>query len=136
MDEPWWKSHIDEIRSVFRGDLASSSQHVSRHGVQSLGTMGVGWNPHGNSGAGAIALACLASTGPVYMLGYDCKKTGGQAHWHPDHPKGLGNAGSIAKWPGQFQKLRIAYGSHNIFNCSRETALTAFSRMPLEDALT
>ena len=135
MDEPWWRIHLDEIRQTFRGDLVSSSQAVRKHGVESLGTLGVGWNPFGNSGAAAVSLACLASTGRKYLVGYDCKKAQGRAHWHGDHPKGLGNAGSIAKWPSQIEKLRAAYAGHRIFNCSRETALAVFPRMQLEDAL-
>lgn len=136
MDDAWWRVHIDEVRGVFSGDLVSSSQTIRKYGVESLGTSGVGWNPYGNSGAAALSLACLASTGPKYLIGYDCKKSDGQAHWHADHPKGLGNAGSIAKWPAQFTKLRAANAAHRIFNCSRDTALFVFPRMTLEDALT
>ncbi len=135
MDEPWWAAHIKEVRGLFRGDLLSSSQQVRKHGVRSLGTMGKGWSPYGNSGAGAISLACFAGARRVLMLGYDCQRTGGKAHWHGDHPKGLGNAGSINKWPGQFAKLKAAMAGVEIINCSRETALRCFPRARLEDCL-
>jgi hypothetical protein len=137
MDEPWWAQHIQEVREVFRGDLCSSSQHVKRHGVRSLGTMGRGWNPYGNSGAGAVSLACLAGARRVLMLGYDCQNTGGKVHWHGNHPRGLGNAGSMAKWPAQFAKLAssVAPTGVEVINCSRATALTVFPRSDLESEL-
>lgn len=97
--------------------------------------MGKGWNPHGNSGCGAISLACFAGARRVLMLGYDCQKTGGKTHWHGDHPKGLGNAGSVHKWPAQFASLKAKMSGVEIINCSRETALTVFPRASLEQTL-
>ena len=89
----------------------------------------------GNSGAGAIAMAAKAGATRVILLGYDCQRTGGKAHWHGDHPPMLGNAGSMPKWPDQFKRLAASIEGVEVINCSRETALRAFVRMPLEDAL-
>ena len=72
----------------------------------------------------------------IYLLGYDCQHTGGQRHWHGDHPKGMGNAGTVAKWPRQFRELVRFVPGAQIINCSRETALTVFPRAPLESVLT
>jgi hypothetical protein len=136
MDEPWWALHIKEVRDVFRGDLCSSSQHVKRHGVRSLGTMGRGWEPYGNSGAGAVSLAAFAGAARIMLLGYDCKNgPGGKVHWHGNHPRGLGNAGSMPKWPAQFAKLARAVAGVEVINCSRATALTVFPRSDLESEL-
>lgn len=135
MDEPWWAQHIKEVREVFRGDLCSSSQHVKRHGVRSLGTMGRGWQPFGNSGAGAVSLAALAGACRVLLLGYDCQTSGGKVHWHGNHPRGLGNAGSMPKWPAQFAKLSASLSGVEVINCSRATALTVFPRSDLESEL-
>lgn len=135
MDEPWWAQHIKEVREVFRGDLCSSSQHVKRHGVRSLGTMGRGWDPYGNSGAGAVSLAAVAGARRVLLLGYDCQTSGGKVHWHGNHPRGLGNAGSMPKWPAQFAKLAASLSGVEVINCSRATALTVFPRSDLESEL-
>jgi hypothetical protein len=135
MDKAWWDMHITEIRSVFRGDLCTTSNQVKHLGLKPMGTYKRGWDPYGNSGAGAVSLAGLAGAKRVLMLGYDCAKTGGKAHWHGDHPKGLGNAGSIHKWPQQFAKLKAGMAGVEIINCSRDTALTLFPRRPLEDCL-
>lgn len=89
----------------------------------------------GNSGAGAIALAAKAAASRVILLGYDCQKTGGMVHHHGDHPEGLGNAGSMPKWPAQFANLAAAMKGVEVINCSRETALTAFPRGELESVL-
>ena len=90
---------------------------------------------YGNSGGGAIAMAVKAGASRVILLGYDCQKSGGKVHWHGDHPQGLGNAGSMPKWPEQFKRLAASIEGVEVINCSRDTALRAFPRMALEDAL-
>lgn len=88
-----------------------------------------------NSGAGAIALAHHFGARRVLLIGYDCQHTGGRAHWHADHPHGLGNAGSVGKWPAQFRNLVQSVRGLEIINCSRETALTMFPRASLKEML-
>jgi len=128
MDRAWWKAHIDDVRRVFKGCLASS--YPQQGEIRRLTVV-----EHKNSGAGAIAAAVQAGASRVMLLGYDCQKTGGRAHWHGDHPEGLGNAGSMDKWPRQFQRLADTLRGVEILNCSRETALTCFPRADLETAL-
>lgn len=135
MDEPWWRQHGVEVRQHFHGETVSIAAQVRRLKVTVLSSGGQGFRAYGNSGAGAISLACFAGAWRVLLLGFDCQRTGGKAHWHGDHPKGLGNAGSLPKWPGQFKKLREAFPDLEIINCSRETALTAFPRGRLEEWL-
>lgn len=69
------------------------------------------------------------------MIGYDCQKTGGKAHWHGDHPKPLGNAGAVDKWPAQFKDMLRYLRGVSVINCSRETALSCFPRATLEEFL-
>lgn len=90
---------------------------------------------YGNSGAGAISLAAQGNAKRIVLLGFDCQKTGGKAHWHGDHPSNLGNAGSIPKWHVRFAEQARDLGYIEIINCSRETALTCFQRAKLEDTL-
>ena len=131
MDEAWWRHYIDEVKDTFTGERVS---HGVRRDVQRIRT------PYfrqagQNIGAGAIALAHHFGARVVYLLGYDCQRTGGKAHWHGDHPAGLGNAGSVDKWPGQFQELAKHLGRINVINCSRETVHTVFPRRPLHEVL-
>lgn len=89
-----------------------------------------------NSGAAAIVYAIThLKAREVLLLGYDCSFWHGKKHWHADHPKGLGNAGTIGNWPEGFKKLAHTYPNKAIINCSRRTALTMFPRDRLENRL-
>jgi hypothetical protein len=135
MDRGWWMKHIHEVRDTFSGELATTSGQVRDFGLEPMGTYGVGFHPHGNSGAGLVAISHMAGAARVIMLGYDCQKTDGKAHWHGDHPRGLGNAGAVAKWPAQFAKLAETVKGMEVINCTRTTALDCFPRMDLDKAL-
>lgn len=130
MDRAWWRVHIDEVRHAFTGALWAPFSGL--HGVQR-----VSFAPPlpRNSGAGAIALAVYLGARRIVLLGFDAQHTGGRAHWHADHPKGLGNAGSVAKWPEQFHQAAARLNGAEVVNASRVTALTCFRRVSLEDAL-
>lgn len=88
-----------------------------------------------NSGAGAVELAIQLGAQNIILLGYDMQHTGGKKHWHGDHPKPLYNAGKVANWPAEFEKIKKANPGINIINCSRQSALSIFPRMSLEEAL-
>lgn len=93
---------------------------------------------HGmNSGYQAINLAYHFGVSRILLIGYDMQRTGGQAHWHGDHPKGLTNAEGLNKWAARFPKLAedLAKEGVEVINCSRETALRCFSRARLEDVI-
>lgn len=137
MDRQWWDYHIEEVHQVFRGALLAP---IRRGGVTFMQKL---LHKASNSGAGAMLAAAEMGAQKLVLLGYDCQKTGGRAHWHPDHPtkpahghrKGLGNAGSVDKWPGQFEQVAKRLRHLQIVNCSRATALTCFPRQPLEATL-
>ena len=89
-----------------------------------------------NSGAGAISLADLFGARKIILLGYDCKyDDDGKRHWHGNHPKELGNAGSLPKWFGHFDDIAKRVTHCNVINATRDTALTMWPRIPLEEAL-
>jgi hypothetical protein len=126
MDRKWWNQYFPRV-SDFAGELAAPLKFdgVKRYSIETFK----------NSGAGAINLAITLGAKRVILLGYDCQKTGGKAHWHGNHEKGLGNAGSIRDWPAQFAKLAKVYPDTDIINASRETALTCFRRADLDEVL-
>jgi hypothetical protein len=72
----------------------------------------------------------------IVLLGYDCQHTGGQAHWHGDHPPGLGNAKGVSEWPSHFRAVAHLLRGIEVINASRATALSMFRRSTLEEALT
>lgn len=128
-DLKWWKHYDARIRETFKGDCV---------------TGGCKWNGaelhpvplYQNGGCGAISLAIHRGARRVILLAYDAQKTGGQVHHHGNHPKGLGNAGSMSTWPKLFRKLAMTLGKRaEIVNASRETALDMFPRIDLETAI-
>jgi len=128
MDRVWWDRYLAEVEKKFSGRKISpiyinpSVQYIRFwHGC--------------NSGQGAIHLAALWGAKKVILLGYDAQHTGGQAHCHGDHPKGLLNAGAVSDWPDQFQYTANAHPGLEIINCTRQTALTCFERRELDDEI-
>lgn len=135
MDVQWWKAHIAEVRQGFSGAKVSSSNLVRQFGVEYIAKSDR-FEAFGNSGAACVSLAASWGASKIIMLGYDCQRTNGMAHWHGDHPKGLGNAGAMGRWPDHFTKLAAKWaGKVDIVNCSRQTALTCFRRGTLEQEI-
>lgn len=127
MDAAWWNVYSEDVKSTFQGRSFSSN---SIRGVEKVAI-----NPQRNSGLGAIKLAMLYGAEKIVLLGYDCQHTDGKTHWHGDHPKGLGNAGSVQHWSMRFAGFARKASGVEIVNASRKTALECFPRMDLEDAL-
>jgi len=128
MDRAWWNKYRHQVAAGFRGECLTSAQNVP-------GAKTVIFRQGGNSGAGAMSLAEHFGARRIILLGYDCQYTGGKAHWHGNHPKGLGNAASLPKWQAQFAEMAGHLAHCHIINCSRHTALPFWPRQRLEDAL-
>ncbi len=127
MDRVWWNAYGKEAAS-FAGLKCTPITGIA--GTQRVHAMG-----SQNSGAGAIVLAVTFGARRVILLGYDCQHTDGKAHWHADHPKTMGNAGSVDKWPKQFADIAKKFSGIDIVNCTRSTALSCFKRAELESEL-
>lgn len=135
----WWQVHSREVRETFTGRTLTFCPKgaAARWGVETTLHREDWIDSFGNSGTAAISLAIATGASRVVMLGYDCQKTGGRTHWHGDHPRTLGNAISMPGWPKLFRKLAAWAEARRVpvMNASRETALTCFPRVTLEDAL-
>ena len=134
-DGAWWAHHKEELQA-FAGERVTFSSLGAKYGALQL-QMLMGFRGFGNSGAAAISLAVFGKAARVVMLGFDVQHTGGRTHWHGDHPGGLGNAVSVRKWPAKFAQAAVYAAKHGctVVNASRETALTCFPRVALEDEL-
>lgn len=125
MDRAWWRQYMDEVQASFQGLRITGHQKVS-------GVKHVKFRKCRHSGEGAIALAAqYGGARRIGLLGYDCQFTGGRAHWHPDHPKRLGNAGTVDKWADHLRTLAAELPGIEILNLTRETALTQWPRFEL-----
>jgi hypothetical protein len=130
MDRDWWKVHLDEVNESFIGERFSNNTHTGNYRTTKI------TQPcYANSGIGAIVTAIEGGAKKVILLGYDCQKTNGQAHWHGDHPKQLGNANRIDAWVHKFAEFSEKNKHIQIFNASRQTALTCFQRVDLDEAI-
>lgn len=126
MDRSWWQTYQIEASNVFTGEFSApiSIESVKQFKITA-----------GNSGAGAIVLAKELGCERVILLGCDCSHNQRKTHWHGDHPKHLGNAGTVNKMPEQFEKVKRYIGGMDVVNCSRVTRLNAFRIGKLEDEL-
>lgn len=70
-------------------------------------------------------------------MGYDMQHTGGKAHWHGDHPRGLANAQRLDRYVSHFPALAddLRRVGVKVVNCSRETALNCFERADIREVL-
>lgn len=134
-DTAWWAAHAAEVNTSFRGRRVSYHFGAAKYGAMAM-EREPGFRSYGNSGACAIALAALLGARRILLLGADCA-IGAKTHWHGDHPKALSNAKSHAVWPRQFQYAGAFARTlrAEVINCSRETKLTCFPRVPLSEAL-
>lgn len=136
MDMKWWQLHHKEVSAVFTGRKVSTSHAARAYGAESLAM--VPWFTRTlNSGEGAIVLAMAGHAKKIVLLGYDCQAPAGKMHWFGAHPKGLGNGGSIKKWPKHFANVARNAKNQGVFilNATRQTALTCFPLVDLEAAL-
>jgi len=129
MDRDWWDVYGAEVSATCVGARVTVASGV--RGVERIQ-----WDLSKNSGAGAIMLAAHWGARSIFLLGYDVQRTNGRAHWHGDHPKGLGNAGSLEHWTDHFNDVAARLRKTRIINCSRQTALSSFPRRSLESCLT
>jgi sugar phosphate isomerase/epimerase len=136
MDNVWWSHHADEVRRSFTG-LRVSPYGSPGHGVLAA-PADAGVKGAGNSGAGAINLAAWLGAAFIVLLGYDSKPDAdGRRHWHDAHPRPMSDAASMARWPTHMQRAaaRAAQLGIPVLNASRDTALTCFPRVSLEEVL-
>lgn len=134
MDKQWWIHHIDEVKTAFTGERLTIATLLHRFGTTQLRRPA--FEIYNNSGAGSVSLALMRGAARIVLLGYDLQYTEGKCHWHGDHPRGLGNAGSVARWPQAFRTLRKRLDAAGIeyINCTRDTALD-WPREDLEEVL-
>lgn len=86
----------------------------------------------GNSGATAILLADWLGAETVFLLGYDLAYDGEKRHFHDDYPVGLGNGGSVAKWPKQFKQVKEMIDCY-VINCTRGGILELWPRAIMQE---
>ena len=143
-DTEWWL-HPENIDAfAFRG-LKISCQAVAPAVFELRDAGSVGYedaqdcvHTYKNSGAQAIQIAAKSGAARILLLGFDMHRRNGD-HWHGLHPAGLRNTheGVYQKFCAQFSELapHLSARGVDVINCSPDSALTAFRKMDLSDAL-
>ncbi len=92
----------------------------------------------GNSGYQAVHLAVHLGVKRILLLGFDMRNgSNGRRHWFGNHPGKLNSGGSFSTWRTAFDKFAGVLQKMDIqvINCTPDTALRSFRRVPLEVAL-
>jgi hypothetical protein len=144
-DPKWYHWHADNPEfQHFQGQIWTQDETTAKENgfnyIKSTPGEGISTDPRviyqgSNSGFQAINLAYHLGARKIILLGYDMQLTNGQNHWFGKHPDGV--ISSYKNWIGYYNRLADDAKTKNldIINCSRQTALTCFTRQPLEKVL-
>jgi hypothetical protein len=83
-------------------------------------------------------LAYLWGAQTIILMGLDCSKApDGKDHWFGQHGPELTQRQPYDLWQAKFPRLAqdLKDDGVRVINCSRQTALTCFERMTLEEAI-
>lgn len=154
-DWTWWDHHLslhnpdhEKLERMERWTTMRQTQtkHPGVRWVQ-------GWNERSlsddparicwgrNSGYQAINIALLKGARRIVLLGFDMKfAPDGKKHWFGDHPTELHpkGGGDPQRWVGAFDDVARGlekFPGATVVNATRDTALTQFPRMTIQEAL-
>lgn len=146
-DHAWWQFYFSELATVFRGAELWTITNAARdqyklHWIYAHPKPTFEFNESSidaglNSGYQAVGLARLFGAKRILLLGYDFQRTGGRNHWHPDHPRNMGNGGDMPEWVKEMGRLapRLEKLGVEVVNCTRKTALQCFRRSSIQQEL-
>lgn len=132
-DHGWWQQHMHEMPP---GPQKWTCSYAAYREFPQLSLFRTNL-PTRNTGAKAIELAIHLGATRVILLGFDCSLKAG-VHWHGPHERTSNPEASLMpEWAGHFELMaRFAQERGvEVINCSRDTALTCFPRVALEEAL-
>ena len=137
-DYEWWQHHEDAVKDLDCRRITGKQDRKglpdcveswdAEHGAD-LTRPVVNFGSH--SGFAGLHLAILLGAKKVLLLGYD-GKSGGKVHWFGKHPKPLRNTGAYERWAQLYGQTAHPVP---IINCSRDTVITAFPRMTIQEAI-
>lgn len=97
----------------------------------------IGWG--GSGGFQAFNLALHMQPKNLFLVGFDMNLGGKQRHWHADHPEPMHNPKShnMPRWARAMDSAAKAAEQvgTTVINCSMKSAITAYQKMTLKEAL-
>lgn len=143
-DGDWWDTHIKSVRRIFSGELWTqclpTSEKYSLSRIEGDGKPGLGLEKihFGNSsGYQAVNLAYLWGAKEIILLGYDCQKIDGKSHWFGEHPDSLRADSKYNDWVNYYNQMAkdLKAKGVKVINCSKNSAITAFEKKTIYEAL-
>lgn len=142
-DGKWWDRYQADVTAPARWTQDEGA--AKRYGINYIkgepkqglsltpGTIHLG----SNGGYQGINLAYHLGATRVALLGYDMQYTGGQSHWHGDHPAGMNNPVGVDSWIPNFNRLArdCDRAGLAVVNLSRTTALECFKKENFDEWL-
>lgn len=154
-DPPWWDHHIKAVRETYIPVLMTQDEEAARrwglrwvpgpsgertrrsHRGLSMDPSFIHYGSH--SGFQALNIAVLRGAKRIALLGYDMKQPEGKpAHWFGEHEgPGLIRQRDWTPWIENYDHAapQLAALGVQVFNCSADTAITAFPRETLSRVL-
>ena len=144
-DTAWWEHHHGA--ADFTGQKwTQSAEAAARYGLQHIRgeqKPGLSLEPGCihlgiNSGYQALNLALHFGVRQILLLGFDMKLSpDGKRHWFGDHPGALNKNSRYDLMMEHFATTLpdLKTAGVEVINCSRDTALACFPRLPLRDVL-
>lgn len=154
-DGPWWNAHATTVRAACPGaelwtqDHTAAGAHGLRYIPSKLGD-GLSLDPafiyqSANSGGQAIGLTRHFGSELTPLVGFDCQRTRGKAHFFGDHakvdregrPLGIHRGHAYSQWLKSFETMakECDAAGFQVLNCTAETALKAFPLCDLDCVL-
>lgn len=156
-DLSWWHKHFDRVSPDFEGRMYSiennSDPKNPRLAEQLYGLKLFSVEPNkdlthiglsrapgvlrtgGLSGYQGINILYHWGADVVLPLGFDCQHTYGKRHWFGDHPQPLNNSSNLENRVKDFATIKPEDYGMKIINVTRQSALTCWPHMRLEEAL-
>lgn len=144
-DREWWQYYNGVPE--FKGDKYTCDPHAANaFGINLVNLMHheafyLGDNTIAsgkNSGFQAMNLAALHGYTKIILLGYDMSASAdGRRHWFGDHPNKIIRNSNYNDWLKHFRIAAPLIKSLGIdvINCTTDSAIDCFPKMPLKDAL-
>jgi hypothetical protein len=112
------------------------------HSLRAAGRMGLSRSLrqgiyHGNnSGVGAVGLAVCLGANPIYLLGIDCKFSGGRSHYHSGYPGRMPER-VFQSFITDFHRLNkfLARTSFRVVNLNPDSGVRCFPFSTIDEVL-
>lgn len=143
---PWCSFTAEEVKRAFAGfagqrcTLTCTPAGPDEYQLRNSLPDGLSLDPHGiatgfNTGHQALNIAALSGAEQILLLGYDGAPTDGRKHAFGEHPDR-----SVVPYPFMLAEMKKAAQAIEqlgvrVINCSLQSAIDCFEKMPLDVAL-